>query len=199
MRININVFYRIFCFLLLSASLGFSQKKEKPRVLISTDIGGTDPDDFQSMIHLLMYSDLFKIEGLISSPFGNGKKQDILDMIALYEKDRPQLLTNYKELATPQALREVCKQGSKPSAPYAGYSKPTEGSDWIITCAKKQSKQPLWVLVWGGIEDLAQALHDAPEIEQKIRVFWIGGPNKKWSINAYSYIVEHHPNLWMIE
>jgi hypothetical protein len=55
------------------------------------------------------------------------------------------------------------------------------------------------VLVWGGIEDLAQALHDAPEIEKKIRVYWIGGSNKKWSINACSYIVEHHPNLWMIE
>lgn len=36
----------------------------KPRILISTDIGGTDPDDFQSMIHLLMYADLFQIEGL---------------------------------------------------------------------------------------------------------------------------------------
>lgn len=51
-----------------------SQKKEysKPRVIISSDIGGTDPDDFQSMIHLMMYSDMFKIEGLISSPFGKG-------------------------------------------------------------------------------------------------------------------------------
>ena len=27
----------------------------KPRVLVSTDIGGTDPDDNQSMAHLLMY------------------------------------------------------------------------------------------------------------------------------------------------
>lgn len=189
----------ILCSLVLSTKTTFAQNKEKPRVLISTDIGGTDPDDFQSMIHLLMYSDLFKIEGLISSPFGNGKKQNILDMITLYEKDRPQLIAQYKDLAAPQALREVCKQGSKPSAPYVGYSKPTEGSDWIIKCAKKKSTQPLWVLVWGGIEDLAQALHDAPEIEEKIRVYWIGGPNKKWSVNAYTYIAEHHPNLWIIE
>ncbi len=29
----------------------------KHRVIISTDIGGTDPDDFQSMVHLLVYSD----------------------------------------------------------------------------------------------------------------------------------------------
>jgi hypothetical protein len=27
---------------------------ETPRVLVSSDIGGTDPDDFQSMVHLLV-------------------------------------------------------------------------------------------------------------------------------------------------
>ena len=32
---------------------------EKPRILISTDIGGTDPDDNQSMAHFLMYNDEF--------------------------------------------------------------------------------------------------------------------------------------------
>ncbi|MEZ4904719.1 MAG: DUF1593 domain-containing protein [Spirosomataceae bacterium] len=172
---------------------------QKPRVIVSSDIGGTDPDDFQSMIHLMMYSDLFKLEGLISSPFGNGTKKDFLDMVNLYEKDRPQLSTRIKGLYTANALREMVKQGAKKEAPFAGYTTPTEGSEWIIQCAKKESIQPLWVLVWGGIEDLAQALHDAPDIAQNIRVYWIGGPNKKWSINAYSYIAKHHPNLWMIE
>ena len=43
------------------------------RVLVSTDIGGTDPDDFQSMAHLLVYADCFDIEGLVSSPYGPGR------------------------------------------------------------------------------------------------------------------------------
>ena len=47
---------------------GRPEADESPRVLISTDIGGTDPDDNQSMIHLMMYSDLFQLEGLVSSP-----------------------------------------------------------------------------------------------------------------------------------
>jgi hypothetical protein len=38
------------------------------RVLVSTDIGGTDPDDFQSMVHFLVYADCFDIEGIVSSP-----------------------------------------------------------------------------------------------------------------------------------
>jgi hypothetical protein len=31
-------------------------------------------------------------------------------------------------------------------------------------------------LVWGGLDDVAQALHDAPEIQDKLRIYWIGGP-----------------------
>jgi hypothetical protein len=57
----------------------------------------------------------------------------------------------------------------------------------------------LHLLVWGGIEDLAQALHDAPDILPKLRVYFIGGPNKKWSADAYQYLADHHPELWIIE
>jgi hypothetical protein len=172
----------------------------KPRILISTDIGGTDPDDNQSMTHLLMYSDLFTIEGLVSSPsYGTGSKEEILRMISLYEKDLPELLKHNKNLAVPDYLRSVTKQGRQSNAPYAGYTSATEGSDWIIACAKKNSQHPLWILVWGGLEDLAQALHEAPEIQSKIRVYWIGGPNKKWSANSYAYIAANFPELWFIE
>ncbi|MGC4102541.1 nucleoside hydrolase-like domain-containing protein [Ferruginibacter sp.] len=172
----------------------------KPRILVSTDIGGTDPDDNQSMAHLLMYSDRFNIEGLVSSPsYGKGNKEEILRMIGLYEKDLPKLQTHQKGLATPRYLRSVVKQGRQGNATYAGYTAATEGSNWIIRCAKKKTAQPLWVLVWGGLEDLAQALHDAPEIQNKIKVYWIGGPNKKWSANSYAYITKNFPALWFIE
>ncbi|WP_020528618.1 nucleoside hydrolase-like domain-containing protein [Flexithrix dorotheae] len=173
---------------------------DKPRVLISTDIGGTDPDDNQSMIHLLMYTDLFDLEGLVSSPsYGDGNTEEILKSIDLYEKDLPRLKAHQKGFASPEYLRSITKQGRHGGAPYKGYTTATEGSDWIIKCAQKQSERPLWVLVWGGLEDLAQALHDKPEIQDKIKVYWIGGPNKKWSANSYAYIVENFPNLWFIE
>ena len=172
----------------------------KPRILVSTDIGGTDPDDNQSMAHLLMYSDKFIIEGLVSSPsYGKGSKQEILRMISLYEKDLPKLEQHQNSFATPGYLRSVTKQGRSGNAPYKGYTTATEGSKWVIKCAKKKSAQPLWVLVWGGLEDVAQALHDAPEIQNKIRVYWIGGPNKKWSANSYAYIAKNFPKLWFIE
>lgn len=172
----------------------------KPRVLISTDIGGTDPDDNQSMAHLLMYSDYFQLEGLVSSPsFGEGSKAEILRMISLYEKDYPKLKAHYPGLMSPDELRPLCKQGRKGMPGYVGYGTSTEGSEWIVQCARRECEQPLWVLVWGGLEDLAQALHDAPDILSRIRVYWIGGPNKKWGVDSYTYIAEHFPDLWIIE
>lgn len=188
--------------LFIFSNVTFTQQSMsvKPRILVSTDIGGTDPDDNQSFTHLLMYSNMFEIEGLVSSPsYGAGNKQEMLDMIDLYEKDLPKLQQHMEDFPAPEALRAVCKQGRHGGTPYSGYTTATEGSDWIIKCAKKESEQPLWVLVWGGLDDLAQALHDAPEIQSRIKVYWIGGPNKKWSANSYAYIAANFPNLWLIE
>jgi hypothetical protein len=169
------------------------------RVLVSSDIGGTDPDDFQSMVHLLLYADVLDIEGLVSSPFGPGRKAHILEVIARYEQDYANLRTYSDRYPTPEALRALTKQGETESAPYAGVRRSTEGSDWIVSCARRDDPRPLHVLVWGGLEDLAQALHDAPDIVPRLRVHWVGGPNKKWSPDAYQYVVTNHPTLWMIE
>lgn len=187
----------VLVFLLQCSSA--AQEKGKPRILISTDIGGTDPDDNQSMIHLLMYADLFRMEGLVSTAFTTGSKKNLLEMIDLFEKDLPALKAHSPGFPEPDDLRDICKDGARQGAPYKGFRSPTEGSAWIIECARKQQEQPLWVLVWGGLEDVAQALHDAPDIKKNIRVYWIGGPNKKWGVNAYAYIAEMHPDLRMIE
>ena len=169
------------------------------RVLVSTDIGGTDPDDFQSMAHLLLYAECLDIEGLVSSPYGPGRKEHILEVIDHYVDDYPNLVTYSDKYPAPDALRAITKQGEIDTAPYEGVRGPTEGSEWIVQCARRDDPRPLHVLGWGGIEDLAQALHDAPDILPKLRVYWIGGPNKKWSPDAYQYIVDHHPTLWIIE
>jgi hypothetical protein len=169
------------------------------RVLVSTDIGGTDFDDFQSMVHVLLYADVLDLEGLVSSPYGPGRKEHILQVIDLYERDYPILRTHSDRYPTGEALRAITKQGETEVAPYAGVRRPTEGSGWIVQCARRDDPRPLHVLVWGGIEDLAQALHDAPDILPKLRVYFIGGPNKKWSPDAYHYLATQHPSLWLIE
>ena len=65
---------------------------DRYRVIISTDIGGGDEDDIQSMIHYLVYSDLFDTEGLISSPPKQGRIKDIFKAIDVYAKDYPKFM-----------------------------------------------------------------------------------------------------------
>ena len=171
----------------------------RPRVLVSTDIGGTDPDDIQSMVHLLLYADVLDLEGIVSSPYGPGRRKHILQAIDAYEEDFPRLSTSQSAYPEPEFLRSITHQGATDLVGAEGVGEATEGSKWMIQCAQRQDERPLHVLVWGGLEDLAQALHDAPDILPKLRVYFIGGPNKKWSKDAYHYIETHHPKLWMIE
>lgn len=172
-----------------------------PRVIVSTDIGGTDFDDFQSLVHLLVYADMIDLEGLIASPWGEGRdrKRHLLTIIDAYEQDYPNLRTWSARYPAPGRLRAIARQGGSDLAPPPGWGEPTDGSSWIIASARRDDPRPLWLLLWGGYEDLAQALHDAPDIKPKLRVYMIGGPNKKWSTAAYDYIARAHPDLWIIE
>lgn len=174
---------------------------DRYRVIVSTDIGGTDPDDFQSMVHFLLYADIFDVEGLISTSgiSGPGRKQNIFDVIDCYEKDYDNLKKCSDKYPTPDVLRAITKQGETNFVPYPGIQSPTEGSKWIVECARRDDPRPLYILGWGGIEDVAQALHDAPDILPKLRMYWVAGPNKKWGPHQYQYVVENHPELWIIE
>ena len=188
----------LFLFALTFLSLGWTAP-ERPRVLISSDIGGTDPDDFQSMVHFLLNSDRLDLEGIVSSPYGPGRVTHIHQVIDLYAQDYPSLSRHSPRYPTPAALHALAKQGAVDGAGPAGFDVPTEGSDWMIACARRADPRPLWILVWGGIDDLAQALHDAPDIVSKLRIYYIGGPNKTWSVSAFAYIERHYPQLWIIE
>lgn len=172
---------------------------ERFRVIVSTDIGGSDPDDFQSMVHYLVYADLFDTEGLISSPPHAGRKQHILEVLDAYAADYPKLKRHSVRFPSPEALRAVTRQGAVDAAPAAGYSAPTEGSRWIIERARADDPRPLWILVWGSITDVAQALRDAPDIKPKLRVYFISSWNRRSDQAARDYVVQQHPDLWLIE
>ena len=128
--------FLLLTFLLSTSVLEVSAQKsqpEKPRILITTDIGGTDPDDNQSMMHYLLYSNMFDCEGLVSSPsYGNGNKSEILRMIDLYAKDLKKLQKHADGYPLPIILKAIAKQGRHGAAPMCGYTTSTEGSDWIV-------------------------------------------------------------------
>jgi hypothetical protein len=104
---------------------------DRPRVVVSTDIGGSDPDDFQSMVHLLLYADVLDLEGLVSSPWGPGRKTQILEVIDRYAADYANLRTYSDRYPPPDELRRITRQGAIESARGDGVGGSTEGSDWI--------------------------------------------------------------------
>lgn len=183
----------------LAAPPGGALAGNRYRVIIASDIGGADADDYQSMVHYLLYADLFDTEGLISSPPLTGRKQHILDVIDAYETDYPNLRSHSSRFPTADELRAVTKQGAIDPAPSAGYGSPTEGSQWIVQQARRSDSRPLYILVWGSITDVAQAVHDDPGIKSKLRIYSVGSWNTEQDRAARNYLYNNHPDLWWIE
>src|SRR5690606_15073276 len=87
---------------------------EKSRLIVLSDIGTkVDPDDFQSMVHLLLYSNILDIEGLIGSMTWRGDNMEAIEeAIVAYEKDYDKLISHSPDFPTPEHLRSVTKKGA---------------------------------------------------------------------------------------
>ncbi|MGG5888670.1 nucleoside hydrolase-like domain-containing protein [Falsiroseomonas sp. HC035] len=170
-----------------------------PRVFVTTDIGGFDKDDDQSMVHLLIYADKLDIVGLGSAAPGPGRAADIHQVIDVYAKDFANLSTHSADYPTPDALRAVVHQGATSMAPAGGIASPTDASKAIIAAARAGSaSDPLYVLTWGAVGDVAQALHDAPDIANKIRLISIGRDQQ--DPNAGQYLMDNWKGkVWWID
>ena len=191
---------RLAMLMLLAAAAAFPAAAELPRVIVSTDIGGSDPDDFQSMVHYLVYADRFETEGLISSPPGKGRALHIGEVLDAYGRDLPNLRAASPAYPSAEALRAVVRQGAiDDQAGDAPSGEVSEGARLIVERAKADDPRPLWVLVWGSITDVAQALHHDPSIAEKLRVYSIGSWNTRQDPRARDYIYAKFPQLWWIE
>ena len=154
-----------------------SEGPGKPRVIILTDIGG-DPDDQQSMVRFLVYANEFDVEGLIATT--SGWKRDrvspeaIRERLDAYAQVRPNLLRHAPGYPTTESLMRVTKAGRAASGMAAvGEGKDSEGSNHIITVVDKPDPRPVWICIWGGSNDLAQALFDVKmtRSEEEVRAF----------------------------
>ncbi|MBM1106475.1 DUF1593 domain-containing protein [Aurantibacter crassamenti] len=195
MKYQIVLVFLAICF----SSSNFYGQSELPRIIVSTDIGGDDPDDFQSMVHLLIYADKFDIQGLISSPPSIGRKKDILEAIDAYEKDFEALQKHSKNYVAPEILRNRTKQGALDPQTHEIPQEVSEGAKYIIEKAMENETSPLWILVWGSITDVAQAVHQNPDIKKRIRVYSIGSWNTRQDPKARDYLYKNHDDLWWIE
>lgn len=174
---------------------------ERFRVFITTDIGGLDDDDFQSLFHYFMYGDIFDTEGIVASPPGDGTVGDIHRMIDLYAADYPKLAEKSKQFPSPAYYRAISKQGTRAAPFHANSGFISEGAKWLAECGARPDLdgRPLYVLVWGSITDVAYALLHKPSIAPNLRVIYLAGWNEFQDPQSIQYIESNYKDLWIIQ
>jgi hypothetical protein len=134
----------------------------KERVIVLTDIEN-EPDDTQSMIRFLTYSNNWDVEALIATTSIHLRDKtaaaSIRTLIEAYSKVRGNLLKHEAGFPTADYLLSVLREGRAAygmSGVGAGMDSP--GSEMIIRTVDRDDPRPVWVTVWGGPNCLAQAL-----------------------------------------
>ena len=125
----------------------FAQTTQKLRVLVLSDIEA-DPDDTQSMIRFLLYSNQWDVEGLIATTSIHQQTrvapESILKVLDAYKKVQPNLLKHEKGYPSYDELKPIVKKGL---AVYGmkgvGEGKDSEGSDWIVKVLEKNDDRPV--------------------------------------------------------
>src|SRR4030042_2945067 len=157
-----RIFILLMVFSLTFSSL-FGQMNQKHRVIILTDIEA-DPDDTQSLVRLLLYSNEIDIKGIIATTSCWHKSmvnpESIKKVIQAYGKVQPNLVKHDEAFPKAETLFPLIKQGLPEYEMLGvGNAKDSEGSDWIINELGGNDERPLWFSVWGGANTLAQALY----------------------------------------
>ena len=177
------------------------------RLLVLSDIEN-EPDDTQSFVRLLLYSDVIDIEGLVATTSVHRRAspapESIRALIRAYSEVHGNLVKHDASYPRPEALLALVKQGQPGYGIGAvGAGKDTEGSDAILRALEKQDDRPLWVAVWGGANTLAQALHtlratrppaEVDRLVSRLRVYTISdqddsGPWIRKNFSKLFYIV----------
>ena len=198
----------------------------KPRVIVMTDFPPldvipvkasygppekrSDPDDVQSMIRFLLYANELDVEGLIASAGTRAyiaRKQNILDLLNIYDQVDENLRKHDPRYPTADQLRWVTWQGrdgtyGKNGVPNLGAGQDTEASDAIIRIVDQPDERPVWVCVWGGPYEVAQAIwkvqhtrtpEELARFLSKLRIYSIARQD-----NTLQWMIDQFPELFII-
>jgi hypothetical protein len=159
---------KITCLLLvlmLTCVAGLSAPEVKPRVFVLTDISN-EPDDEESLVRFLVYSNEYDVEGLVATTstwLRNQTREDLIRrQIEAYGQVRSNLIRHAPGFPSREDLLAVTTTGQPRYGMAAvGEGQSSPGSRLLLNAADKDDSRPLWVSVWGGANTLAQALQDA--------------------------------------
>ncbi len=198
--------YLILFFLILYFQSLYVQANQRNRVIILTDIEA-DPDDTQSLVRLLLYSNEIDIKGLIATTSVWKKTsvapESIKKVIQAYGKVQPNLIKHESGFPDAEKLLMLVKQGLPEYGMLGvGEGKDSKGSDFIIKVLEEDDERLLWISVWGGVNTLAQALYkikntktetEVNKLIAKLRVYTISDQD-----DSGIWIRKNFPDLFYI-
>ena len=184
----------IFLLAILATQFQVHAKNQLPRTIITTD---GEIDDVDTFIRMLLYSNEYKVEGLVYSSSmwhykGDGKgtlftsempmtkalynqKTDLRwagvewmqELLGAYKKVYPNLSKNAKNYPSPEYLMSLVKVGN---IDFEGeMEKITEGSEWIKAKLLDSNPAPIYLQAWGGTNTIARALKSIEEQYSKTK------------------------------
>lgn len=191
-----------------ASNLDVKLQASKQRLVITTDVGGGDPDDLQSFVHAITLCTEFDLEGIICGhawvPVNLDRAlQRVESTIAAYEKVLPNLKVHADGYPSPAYLRSIVRKGQTDARMQGvGEGKDSPGSDLIIAVADKDDPRPVWLNAWGGANTIAQAYwkvkntrspEEVKKFVNKIRVYDILG-----QCDSGSWIAKNFPNCFYV-
>ncbi len=193
---------------LILALAGTVQAQEKRRICVMTDISN-EPDDQESLVRFLLYSNEMDVEGLIASTSvwkrNNPDTPAIHSVIDAYAQVVNNLNTHSPDKPYPTAdyLHSITKTGVNGFAMSAVAGQlDNEGINHIISIVDKPDPRPIYITSWGGSNTLGGAIMkvrntrtpaEAEAFVAKIRGYQIGQQD-----DGQAYIGHHYPDAFLI-
>ena len=196
----------IFISLVLFFQSLYAQVSQENRAVILTDIEA-DPDDTESIVRLLLYSNEIDIKGLVAVTSTHMRDvvhpESIKRIIRAYGKVRTNLMKHEKGFPEAESLLALVRQGLPLyGMKGVGEGKDSQGSEWIIKVLEENDDRQLWICVWGGPNTLAQALYkikknksetETKQLIVKLRVYAISDQD-----DSGIWIRRNFPDLFYI-
>ena len=178
----------------------------RERVLVLTDISN-EPDDEQSLVRFLVYSNEYQIEGIIATTSQYLRKKPREDLIrrqiAAYSTVKDKLSVHADQYPDARKLLKVTATGQPGyGMTSVGEGRQSPGSRLLLEAADRDHEKPLWISVWGGANTLAQALFDArrqrsadelKKLVSRLRVYTISDQD-----DAGRWLRQEFPGLFYI-
>ena len=183
-----------------------SSDAQKARLIILADMGN-EPDEEQQMVHMLVCSNMFHLDGLIAVTgifLRNTPQPELFHrLLDGYDAVLPNLRVHANGWHDTDYLHSITHAGQQHyGMEDVGNGKASPGSDQIVSALTDDDPRPVYVVINAGSNTLAQAMwdlrasHSPDEMEaitRKLQVFENGAQD-----NAGAWICHTFPGIhWM--